>query len=78
MRMIKPAKHSLRLRTAASTVSSQQAKMRAWAVRTFPLVPADAPREELAVGPIEFGVLVRCQTPRGAPVQEGLHKFGLE
>ena len=38
------------------------------AVRTFPLAPADAPREEPAVGPIELGVVVSRQAPRGAPV----------
>ncbi|CAB1096722.1 unnamed protein product [Ectocarpus sp. CCAP 1310/34] len=31
MRITKPAKHSLRLRTVASMVSSQPAWMRAWA-----------------------------------------------
>ncbi|CAB1103277.1 unnamed protein product [Ectocarpus sp. CCAP 1310/34] len=63
MRITKPAKHSLRLRTVASMVSSQPAWMRAWALdrgrseRSRLLQPM---HRELAVGPIELRVVLRC------------------
>ena len=82
MRITKPAKHSLGLRTVASMVSAAGSKkglsVGQGVVRTFPHSPTDAPREEQAVSPVELGVVVHRRAPRGALVEEPLHHLGLE